>query len=43
MQAPYLYVAFACNSIPEDGKMPVEKLGAMVTIQGNQKKCPQQS
>lgn len=35
MKGPYLYIALACQSIPEDGKMPVENLPGKVTVEGN--------
>lgn len=40
MRAPYLYIAFACESIPEDGKVPIKRLQGKVTGVGDQKTMP---
>lgn len=40
MQAPYLQIAFVCDSIPKDGKMPVKELVRKISAKGETKTIP---
>ena len=38
MQAPYLHVAFVCESIPEDGEMSIKDLLGKINVEGDTEK-----
>lgn len=40
MKGPYLFIAFACRSIPQDGKMPVENLPGKINVEGSTETMP---
>ena len=40
MKGPYLFIAFACHSIPQDGRMPVENLPGKINVEGNAETMP---
>lgn len=40
MKGPYLFIAFACDSIPQDGRMPVENLSGKINVEGSAETMP---
>ena len=40
MKGPYLFIAFVCNSIPQDGRMPVEDLPGKINVEGSAETMP---
>lgn len=40
MQAPYFYIGFVYESMPEDGKMPIEQLLHRVFVEGDTETMP---
>ncbi len=40
MKGPYLFIAFACPSMPEDGKMDVHNLPGKLNVEGDAETMP---